>query len=54
MTNNLGTYECSTKFYSYVTTGTGFQIALRCRGYSPPVGGMGNIAGGKCFFFGHK
>ena len=35
MTNNWGTYECSTKFCSYVTTGTVFQIALRCRGYSP-------------------
>ena len=34
MTNNWGTYECSTKFCSYVTTGTVFEIALRCRGYS--------------------
>ena len=36
MTYNWRTYECSTKFCSYVTTGTVCQIALSCRGYSQP------------------
>ena len=34
MTNNWRTYECSTKFCSYVTTGRVFQILLRRKGYS--------------------
>ena len=35
MTNNTRTYECSTKFSSYVTTSKVFQLSLRSRGYSP-------------------
>ena len=50
MTYNWITYECSTKFCSYVTTGTVCQIALSCRGCFPPVGGMGNFSRGKWFF----
>ena len=38
MTNNWKTYECSTKFCSYVTTSTVFPIAIRCRGNSPQWG----------------
>ena len=38
MTNNWETSECSTKFSSYVTTNTVFQIVLRCRGYCPHWG----------------
>ena len=38
MTNTWRSYECSTKFCSYVTTGMVFQIAIKCRGYSP-IGG---------------
>ena len=50
MTNNWRTYECSTKFCSYVTTGTVFQIALRCRGYFPQWRGDGKFCRGKCFY----
>ena len=47
MTNNSRTYECSTKFCSYVTTDMAFQTTLSGRGYSPqwreweiPLGGI--------------
>ena len=49
MTNNWETYECSTKFSSYVTTNTVFQIALTCRGYSPHWGEREILLGGNVF-----
>ena len=49
MTNNWRTYECSTKFCSYVTTSTVFQIVIRCRGNSPQWGKWEILLGGNVF-----
>ena len=48
VTNNSRTYECSTKFSSYVTTDKVFQISLRGRGYSSQWQGWEILLGEIC------